>query len=617
MMKSNKVREFRDIKVDENAVLRHERKQFKAQFQSMPRKSPVGPRRYQTPLEETVEFEEENSTNVRKPTMNHDKTTSMEPQSSQNEEGEVEVSSDSESQHDEIEALEERNFCDVHSDNILDTDRRGNKVNYLSEAYSMEFWTSAVTLDSEKIQVNMLTTHNELKPPRSWKEVEHRSDSKLWKEAYQKEVTSLETVAGMMVVDFPRGKEVLELLEIFSWKENTYTGKREAKVRMAGRGDKAQIKLSLYSPVGGATGMRILIHTAVCYFDSSLQASDVRIAFLNTRTEVARYFHLPEGHKDKQGRRKVWKTFCALYGLAEASFYWYQCLTQYLKKVGLTACTSEECLFMKKDESGKLKLLVLIYVDDLLFTGTKEALTQFCIQLEERFKIRKTLEVSSYIGVEIMKTTTGFKLFQEKFIIEAVEKFELSDAKSVSTPIDISCLENFQSKKLEDKRLYQSLIGTVNYVTCCTRPDIAFAVNLLARRLQDPTYADLKRAKRILIYLRDTRKKGINIEKEDISKKVRIRTFVDASLGHGLKKKSIFGYIVMIGENIVAYKSKKQELVAQSTCEAEYVALAYSIKETLWIERLLLEIGTGFKTSIVCCDSAGAKSRQDGHAIWI
>ena len=119
----------------------------------------------------------------------------------------------------------------------------------------------------------------------------------------------------------------------------------------------------------------------------------------------------------------------------------------------------------------------------------------FCKLLEDRFKIGKTEEVKSFIGVQIDKTTSGFKLHQAKSILEAVEKFELTEAKGVSTPIDISCWEGCNSKKLEDERFFQSVIGTVNYNTCCTRPDVAFAVNLLARRLQAPTLADLKRTK--------------------------------------------------------------------------------------------------------------------------
>ena len=602
MQHDKKVREFRDITVNEKFILQRELQRFENEFKVTKKKRPIS-KTLPTPIPENVEFEEENLPPETPRTQPKETTESgMQTIESHSEEGEVE-----DIEYSSEDGSTERNFCDVHEENILQTDRRGNVVNLASINHFMEYWTSATSFDQEPLYVNLITTHDELKPPRNWRNIEGRSDKKLWVEAYQKEVNSLEEVAGMLVVDYPSGgEEVLELLEIFSWKENTYSGQREAKVRMAGRGDKARIKLSLYSPVGGATGMRLLIHTASTYFEGRLQASDVRTAFLNTRTKEARYFHLPQGHQAKNGISKVWKTFCALYGLAEASFHWYQCLTEYLKEVGLVACNSDECLFMKKNQKKELKLLVLIYVDDLLFTGTEESLKEFCVTLEKKFKIRKTVDVNSYIGVEIQRTDKGFKLYQEKFITEAVEKFELTEAKSVSTPIDLSCLENFESKILEDRRLYQSVIGTLNYITCCTRPDVAFAVNLLARRMQSPTYADLKRAKRVLVYLRDTKTKGIMIDKVDKNKKVQIKTFVDASLGNGSNRKSIFGYVIMLEENILSFKSKKQEIVAQSTCEAEYIALAYGIKETLWIEHILTEVGIGFKVSTVYCDNAGA-----------
>ena len=293
----------------------------------------------------------------------------------------------------------------------------------------MEFWNSLIGEEAQEVYAYSLKIQDELKPPRKWYEIQHRNDKQQWIEAYQKEVNSLEKVGGKIVVPYPKDEEVLELLEIFSWKENTFSGKREAKVRMAGRGDKARIKLSLYSPVGGATGMRLLIHTATTLFNQNLRASDIKTAFLNARTNKARYFHLPDGHVKKQGKQLVWKTFCALYGLTDSSFHWYVCLVTYLKQIGLKACSSEECLFIKQNQGGELTLMVLIYVDDLLFTGNSKMLDWFCLQLEQRFKLRKTLEVGSFIGVQVEKLGKGFKLFQNKFIEEAVAKFELKEAK--------------------------------------------------------------------------------------------------------------------------------------------------------------------------------------------
>jgi len=605
--KQDRIHQFRDISVDEIEVIRRQKRAFRDSFKDFQKKKKAKTQPQQIQEENIIEVEEE-ITDTQTPIPTPIRTipennNSMEVEESQSEREEVESS---EQQENNI-TTSTRNFCDVHEDNIIEGERRDNSARIATVDDGMDYYTSIAEDEDNPVFANVLrTSTHELKPPRKWDEIKFRADKKLWEEAYQKEIDSLENVGGMVVVDCPEDKEVLDLLTIFTWKDNSFTGEREAKVRMAGRGDKAEIKLSLYSPVGGATGMRLIVHVSVTYFDRRLNASDIKTAFLNARTKEPRYFNLPRGHILRRGLKKVWKTFCALYGLADSSFHWYQCLIKYLKDIGLQACSSEECLFIKKNSKDELILMVLIYVDDLLFTGTKEELNWFCNKLEERFKIRKTIDVNSFIGMQIIKYGKGYKLFQEKFIIDVVDKFQLKEAKKVLTPIELNCLENFESKVLEDKTLYQSIIGSLNYLTNCTRPDIAFAVNLLARRMQAPTQADLRRAKRVIVYLRETAKDGIIIEPSHYLKKTVIKTYVDASLGNGQGRKSIFGFISMIGNNIISFKSKKQKIVAQSSCEAEYIAMAYAIKETLWIERLLTEVGIDFDTSIIYCDNMGA-----------
>ena len=83
----------------------------------------------------------------------------------------------------------------------------------------------------------------------------------------------------------------------------------------------------------------------------------------------------------------------------------------------------------------------------------------------------------------------------EDHISDAVKKFEVEKANPVKTPMNINALDNETSQQLPDVKLFQSLIGTLNYLCNFTRPDIAFAVNVLARRSQDATVSDLNRAK--------------------------------------------------------------------------------------------------------------------------
>jgi len=111
-----------------------------------------------------------------------------------------------------------------------------------------------------------------------------RADKEIWIKAYQKEINNLEKVGGMTVVNMPINEEIIDTLDIFSWKNNTFTNTQEAKVRIVGRGDKAVITLSIYSPVGGNTGMRLLIQLKLIYFDSSpLCSADVKAAYFECK----------------------------------------------------------------------------------------------------------------------------------------------------------------------------------------------------------------------------------------------------------------------------------------------------------------------------------------------
>ncbi len=149
-------------------------------------------------------------------------------------------------------------------------------------------------------------------------------------------------------------------------------------------------------------------------------------------------------------------------------------------------------------------------------------------------------------------------MFQEKFINEAIKRFELLNARRVSTPIELSALENIDSPLLMDKRLYQSIVGVINWIVTTTRPDGAFGLGILARRMQNPTNADLRRAKRMLVYFRDTSTYGIPICGEQVENrnKAKLEVFVDSSYANGSDRRSIFGYIILLDGNIIAYKSK-------------------------------------------------------------
>ena len=148
-------------------------------------------------------------------------------------------------------------------------------------------------------------------------------------------------------------------------------------------------------------------------------------------------------------------------------------------------------------------------------------------------------------------------------------------------------MKALETEEAFDQQLYQSVVGSLMYLATCTRPDIAYAVGMLARFASKPNRSHWTAAKRVLRYLRGTDNLGILYKGES-----EIQGYSDADwVGDTDDRKSTSGYFFLIAKGPVSWKSRKQSTVALSTAEAEYVALSAAIQECMWIQRLLSELG--------------------------
>ena len=161
------------------------------------------------------------------------------------------------------------------------------------------------------------------------------------------------------------------------------------------------------------------------------------------------------------------------------------------------------------------------------------------------------------------------------------------------------------SKPLSDPTLYQALVGVLNYVATGSRPDICYAVHILSTKAHSPTLADLNRAKKCLIYLRDTKNLSLYYRNKRHAK-FELEMYVDASFATGSNRRSIYGYVIYLNRTILLYKAKTQPLVTLSSTESEFVGVALSLKDMMWTRNLLTEMKVTLATSVVYCDNQGA-----------
>ena len=137
---------------------------------------------------------------------------------------------------------------------------------------------------------------------------------------------------------------------------------------------------------------------------------------------------------------------------------------------------------------------------------------------------------------------------------------------------------------------YINVVGALNYLSTCTRPDIAFAVGALGSFNANPGQRHWQAAKRVLRYLKGSvnlcLRLGPGYSKESI-----LHGYTDADYaGDDDKRRSTSGYALYIGSSLVSWKSKRQSIVALSTTEAEYIAAVSAGQEAIHLRQLLHEL---------------------------
>jgi hypothetical protein len=127
---------------------------------------------------------------------------------------------------------------------------------------------------------------------------------------------------------------------------------------------------------------------------------------------------------------------------------------------------------------------------------------------------------------------------------------------------------------------YLSVIGALMYLANCRRPDIAFAVNLLAIHSVAPTWRHWIGVKHILRYLNGTRDLGLNFARNQDPQ-------YDWIHGCQLLIRSQTCFVFLHGGTAISWKSSKQTLVATSTNHSEIVVLYEGLRECVWFRRMI------------------------------
>ncbi|XP_070015074.1 secreted RxLR effector protein 161-like [Nicotiana sylvestris] len=173
-------------------------------------------------------------------------------------------------------------------------------------------------------------------------------------------------------------------------------------------------------------------------------------------------------------------------------------------------------------------------------------------------------------------------IHQQKYAKEMIKMFKMEESKEIDTPIATATkLDIDELDSSVDQKLYRVMIGSLLYLTA-SRPDIIFSVGFCARFQANPKESHLTDVKRILRYLKGIidlylwYPKGSNFN---------IVGYVDADYaGFFVDRKNTSGMAHFLGSCLVSWATKKQNSVALSIAEAEYIVVASCCAQLLWIK---------------------------------
>jgi hypothetical protein len=132
------------------------------------------------------------------------------------------------------------------------------------------------------------------------------------------------------------------------------------------------------------------------------------------------------------------------------------------------------------------------------------------------------------------------------------------------------------------------------YLMVCTRPDIAFAVNFLARACAAPEKRHMQSVMNLARYLKGTQTKGIfyPAKQKGEAFTLNLHGYIDSAFADcKLTRKSTSGYLFSVNNAPITWRSGRQSIVTTSTTEAEYVAACDGSKEAVWLRKLFEELG--------------------------
>ena len=284
------------------------------------------------------------------------------------------------------------------------------------------------------------------------------------------------------------------------------------------------------------------------------------------------------------------KLLKGLYGLKQAGRGWYLEMSKVLiREMGFKHSAIDHSVFYW--QVGEEHTIVTIATDDMAVRSKQVVDAEsFKSNIKQFWEIMDHGPIKWFLGFKIKRDRKAktVSINQWAYIESMVEKFQLTNAKAVSTPMNPNthfsvqqCLSTINQMSKMKGVPYSEALGLVLWPTIVSRLDTAYAVGILLQFMQNPGPAHWEGIKRVINYLGHTKDLWLTFGGK---KQEMFEGYCDADWASQSHQHSILGYSFHYGLGPISWSSKRQGIIALSSTEAEYIAETHVAKKGIWLK---------------------------------
>ncbi|SGZ26794.1 BQ5605_C025g09958 [Microbotryum silenes-dioicae] len=434
--------------------------------------------------------------------------------------------------------------------------------------------------------------------PQTWREAMSSEEHDIWAQAAATEFTAMRDDFKVFTIEprsaIPPGATVVTSKFVWKTKRNAHGNVTGRKARLVAQGNRQRDGIDFsetFAPVARFSSIHCLLALAAANGYHVHQA-DINKAYLHGELDHDIWMTTPRGFDFPSD--KVLRLRRSIYGLKQAGRIWNRHIDASLKGLGYRATGTDHCNYSRIDDQKRPHYIAL-YVDDLLIVSPAlDEIERVISGLEQCYSVKQLGPAEYILGIQIRRLDDGsIALSQERYIMDVLARFHFdTTTRGATVPmtpgLSLTAIPGQGTERI--RSWYLQAIGSLLYISLGTRPDIAFAVSYLSRFANNPGRRHWIAVKHVFCYLRATYRNEL-LYTRGPGKVTGVVGYSDANWGACVDTSiSTMGYVFYLAGSAVSWSSKRQTRVADSTTDAEYLALSHAGKEAIYLTQLLSEL---------------------------